>query len=195
MLSLRVYNHFLAVLPVIVKDGYWIPIGHLKNLSANSVGPRMRCLCRVQIDDGSLAEWPKVRLQNNNLAPILNFVLFHCNLCLNTKALKKFWLCMGDVRLFRVVTGTKKNFQQGQNFFLQIIYDPFIFATDNFSEIQSITSTGWHYLSILGPNCRISLVHGLTNFKDTKSKCRLCWRLEVHPKSYLKRQIKGGRLH
>jgi hypothetical protein len=89
---------------------------------------------------------------------------------------------MGDLRLFRLISG-KKKFQQGQKFFLQIIYDPFIFAAENFSKIQSINFDGMALSVDLGPKCHIpfNLVHGLINYKDTKSKCRLCWRLEVHP--------------
>jgi hypothetical protein len=104
---------------------------------------------------------------------------------------------MGYVRLFRVVSGTKKTSSKANKFFLQIIYDPFIFATDTFPKIQSTNFDGMALSVDLGPKCHIPLnpvlVHGLINYKDTKSKCRR-WCLEVHLKSYLKRQIKGERL-
>jgi hypothetical protein len=50
---------------------------------------------------------------------------------------------MGEVRLLRVVLrlrGTKKNFQARPTFLLKIIDDPFIFATNSFSKIQSTNS-------------------------------------------------------
>jgi hypothetical protein len=81
------------------------------------------------------------------LASILNLVLFHWQLCLNIKVLKKLFLngpLLGEVGLYCIVLrlrGIKIIFNIGQIFFTylnHIQYDPFIFAKHSFSKIRSI---------------------------------------------------------
>jgi hypothetical protein len=57
------------------------------------------------------------------------------------------------------------------------IYDPFIFANDNFSKIQSINFDGMALSDDLGPKCHIPLVpvlvHGLINYKIKTPKVNI----------------------
>jgi hypothetical protein len=67
----------------------------------------------------------KVHKNENFLASILNFVLFHCKLCIKIRLWGNFVLIgplWGDLRLFRVVrlSGTKVFFKIDQIFFLFI---------------------------------------------------------------------------
>jgi hypothetical protein len=94
-------------------------------------------------------------------APILNFVLFHCLLCLFVKILEiKFfdWTIMGGATIIPRSLKTKqnkKNFQDRPNFFFfLIICDPFIFANNRFSKFDPLTVTGMALCVNLGPKCQ-----------------------------------------
>jgi hypothetical protein len=82
------------------------------------------------------------------LASILNFVLFHCLLCINNKIFGERFFDWSIMRGATIIprslqtTLSEKNFQDRPNFFFffQIIYDPLIFADYRFSKIRSINS-------------------------------------------------------